>query len=65
MKSMVAWCSGSCGIGWLFQVTLSVLGLSCPATDCFPGMPRKADSDEAGLAHLTKSMFRPLHHTSE
>lgn len=52
MKSMVAWCAGSCGIGWLFRVTLCVLGLSGPATDGFPGMPGKADSDESGLAHF-------------
>lgn len=69
MKSMAAWCAGSCGIGLLFRVTLSVLGLSGPATDCFPGMPRKAGRDEGGLAHfllpLTKSVFRPLRHRSE
>lgn len=32
----------------------------------FPGMPRKAGSDEGGLAHfLSKSMLGPLRHTSE
>lgn len=69
MESMVAWCAGSCRIAWLFRVTLSVLGLSGPATDSFPGMQRKADLDEGGLDHFlisfTKSMFRPLHQTSE
>lgn len=66
---MVVWHAVSCRKLWLFRVTLSVLGLSGPATDSFQGMPRKADLDEGGLAHFlvpfTKSMFRPLHHTSE
>lgn len=52
MKSTVAWCAGSRGIGCLFQVTVSVLGLSGPATDSFPGMPRKANLNEGGVAHF-------------
>lgn len=52
MKSMVARCAGSFGIGWLFRVTLCVLSLSGPATDCFPGILRKADSDKRALAHF-------------
>ena len=58
MKSTVAWCAGSCRIGWLFRVTLAVLGLSGPATDCFPGILRKAKSDKGGLTHFLPSLTK-------
>lgn len=64
MKSMAACCAGSCGTGRLLWVTLSVLGLSGPATDCFPGMPGKEQTRTRAawpvfLLSLTKSAFRP------
>lgn len=46
---MVVWCAGSCGIGWLLRVTLSVLGLSGPATDCFS---RNAEKSRLGWGWL-------------
>ena len=73
MKSMVAWCAG------FLQNRLPVSGHALflayrvqPQTvfqECKKKKKKKADPDEDGLAHfflfLTKSMFRPLCHTSE
>lgn len=58
---------------WVLRNRLAAMGSCCvflaylvqPQTS-FPGMPRKAGSDEGGLAHfLSKSMLGPLRHTCE
>ena len=65
---------GFCGIGCLFRVTLCswLIGSShrlFSRNAKKKKKKKKADPDEDGLAHfllfLTKSMFRPLCHTSE